>query len=243
MKTAGKRQRDECKGYAADVELFADRTEASRHTHTHTLNSSGRVQFVWRTKPNTSLHWTWKRNRQWHDEMVVGGVSRSWMPSNHSQSYPATNRNIWLGVSCLLNPASTFFSPNKIINHIHFNIKIKSFFFSHTKAAIFQGHTTHVDVWGSAVVDLIQTILTGSFSTINISHLPNVKPLKCKLKMKTQCVSFDLLAWNGRGDTFKCYQLKKKKVTKYEQLNFHFIKIPIFYFFFHERWPCLPSKY
>lgn len=80
VKRVGKRLRDKCKGYAADVELFADRTEASRrttthkhkHTHMHTqqVRVRSRVQFVWRTKPNTSLHWTWKRNRQWHDEMV-----------------------------------------------------------------------------------------------------------------------------------------------------------------------------
>lgn len=56
VKRVGKRLRDKCKGYAADVELFADRTEASRrttthkhkHTHMHTqqVRVRSRVQFV-----------------------------------------------------------------------------------------------------------------------------------------------------------------------------------------------------
>lgn len=68
------------------VEEFLYRWKRHHCTHTHTQQSSQQRGFcliweeqsVWRTKPNTSLHWTWKRKRvTWWDESVVAPLSAS----------------------------------------------------------------------------------------------------------------------------------------------------------------------
>lgn len=71
---------------------------------------------------------------------------------------------------------------------------------------------THVDVWGSAVVNLTQIIiLTDSFYQVKYLTLAQRKAIKMQINDER----------NGREDTFECYQWEK--VIKYEQLYFDLI--------------------
>lgn len=148
VKTVGKRQRVECRDYAADVELFADRTEASRctttckgkyiETYTHTQSTVGVVCSLCDVPSQTRLSTGHEKETdsdmmRWWEGACPGAGCR---PIRVKAIQPPIEIYVWVSPAC-----SILFQcrcpRNKIINHIYLNMIIKSFPFSMKKATIF----------------------------------------------------------------------------------------------------------